>query len=87
MPSDYVIGIYVCIFIAITCGITLLIFSKYNEYKRVERHFYKTDKFLYIILEICYYLVFISFVYNTRYLVYQAIKHYIHKYYKIKINL
>lgn len=87
MKSDYVTGIYVCIFISIVSGITLLVFTEYNEYKRVERHFYKTDKILYILLEICYYLTFISFVYNSRYLAYQAIKYIIEKYYKIKIKL
>jgi hypothetical protein len=73
--------------IIVICGFTLLIFSHYNEYKRVERHFFMTNKYLYIVLEICYYLLFISFVYNSRYLVYQLIKHLFQKYYKIKINL
>lgn len=87
MDSNYITGLYVCIFIVVVCGITLLIFSKYNEYKRVERHFFTTNKYLYIVLEICYYLLFISFVYNARYLAYQGIKHLVHKYYKIKIDL
>ncbi len=73
--------------IIVICGFTLLTFSHYNEYKRIERHFFLTNKYMYIILEICYYLLFISFVYNSRYIVYKMIKFVIHKYYKIKINL
>lgn len=60
--------------IAGICGISLLIFMHYNRYKRVERFYYYHDKYLYILLELVYYLLFISFVFNARFLVFETIK-------------
>lgn len=64
--------------IAITSGLSMLVFMHYNRYKRVERFFYFHNKFLYILLQLCYYLLFISMVFNARYIVYEVAKYVIY---------
>jgi hypothetical protein len=73
--------------LAAACGISLLIFMHFNKYKRVERWFYYHNKHLYILLELCYYLLFISFVFNARYLAYEAIGFMMLRFYGIKMKL
>ncbi len=79
-----IIVAFIIIFIS---GVTLLTFVHINKYKKVERYYYYHDKYLYILLELVYYLLFISFVFNTRYIIYEAIKYFIYVRYKIKIKL
>lgn len=71
--------------LAVICGICLIIFYFNNKYKRIERWYYYHNKYLYILLELCYYLLFISFVFNARYIVYEVIKYIIRKNFGIKL--
>lgn len=79
-------NIYSSVFIIVFCGITLLIFHHYNKYKRLERYLHDNKKALYILCELCYYLVFVSLVFNARFIAYKLISFLIYKYYKIKIT-
>lgn len=78
--------VYMSFFIVCVTAITLLIFNHYNKYKRLERYLYENKKEYYVISQICYYIIFISMVFNARYLVYQLIAFLLFKYYKIKMN-
>lgn len=71
--------------LAAVSGVCLLIFYFQNKYKRIERWYYYQNKYLYILLELCYYLLFISFVFNARYMVYEIIKHLIRKKFGIRL--
>jgi hypothetical protein len=73
--------------LAVACGIVLLLFLRVNEYKRVERWFYYHDKYMYILLEFCYYILFISFVFNARFLAYELIALFLWKFYRIKMKI
>lgn len=64
--------------IVVTSGLSMLVFLHYNRYKRVERFFYFHNKYLYILLQLCYYLLFISFVFNSRFIVYEVAKYIIY---------
>lgn len=63
----------VSVIIVIISSISLLMFHHVNKYKQVDRFFYYDNKYLYILLQLCYYLVFLSFVLNSRFLVYELI--------------
>ena len=71
--------------LASICGICLIVFYFQNKYKRIERWYYYHNKYLYILLELCYYLIFISFVFNARYMAYEIIKHFIRKKFGIRL--
>lgn len=80
-------NIYVSLFISIVSGITLLVFYHANHYKRMERYFYHTNKYLYITIEVTYYILFISFVYNTRFIAFEFFMYVILLLLKINKNL
>lgn len=71
--------------LAVVCGVCLVVFYFQNKYKRIERWYYDHNKYLYILLELCYYLLFISFVFNARYLVYEFIKYLVKRNFGIKL--
>lgn len=80
-------NIIVSLIIIFISGVTLLSFAHLNKYKKVERYYYYHNKYLYILLELVYYLLFISLVFNARFLAYEAIKYFIYIRYKIKIKI
>jgi hypothetical protein len=79
--------IFSSIFIILVTGITILVFNHYNEYKRIERFFYNHNKYMYIVLEFTYYILFISMVFNIRFIAYEVIKHLSLKHLKIKLPI
>jgi len=75
------------IVIFIVCSVSLLVYRRVNKYKRMDRYFYEHNKWLYILVQFCYYLLFISFVLNGRLLVYVVIEFFVWKFYGTKLNL
>jgi uncharacterized membrane protein HdeD (DUF308 family) len=71
--------------LAAISGVCLIVFYFQNKYKRIERWYYYQNKYLYILLELCYYLLFISFVFNARFMVYEIIKLLIRKKFGIRL--
>lgn len=87
MGNDNVKLVISSIFIIILTSASLLIFSHYNKYKRIERYFYNNNKNLYIVIKICYNVLFISMVFNIRFVVYEIIKNISQKHFKISLAL
>ena len=56
--------------IVIVCSITLLVYHHVNKYKRMDRFYYENHKWMYIVAQLCYWIVFVSFVLNTRHIAY-----------------
>ena len=75
------------IVIFIVCSITLLVYRHANHYKRMDRFFYEKNMWLYILLQFCYYLLFVSLILNGRFLVYIIIEFAVWKFYGVKLNL
>ena len=78
-----VISAAICTF----TGASMLAFNHVNQYKRVERWFYYYNKYYYVLVNLCYYLLLISFIFNARYLVYAGIAYVMHKRFKIKMSI
>lgn len=78
---------YSSLFITVICATTLLVFNHYNHYKNIERWYFRHHRWLYILLEIAYYLLIISLVFNGRYLAYMLIEAGIQYKFGTKINL
>jgi hypothetical protein len=79
--------LYSSLFITVVCATTLLVFNHYNQYKNIERWYFRRHRWLYILLEIAYYLLVISLVFNGRFLVYTLIEAGIKYKYGLRINL
>jgi hypothetical protein len=75
------------IIICLITGISILVFNHLNEYKRIERWFYYYNKYYYILVNLCYYLLLISFIFNARYIVYSLIAYIMHKKFNIKMSI
>lgn len=76
-----------CTVIVVICSITLVVHYHVNHYKRMDRFYYENNKWLYILSQLCYYIVFVAFVLNARYLVYITIEWLALKQFGITIDL
>lgn len=68
------------IIIILISGATLLFTYHVNKYQQVDRFFYYQNTYLYILFQLSYYLVFLSFVLNTRFLVFEILSFAIRNY-------
>lgn len=50
-------------------AITLFAYAKVNTYKRIERFYYNQNQVLYLLLTLCYYILYISMVINGKFIV------------------
>lgn len=75
------------IVIFIVCSVTLLVYRHANRYKRIDRYLYEHNKWYYVLSQFCFYLIFISFVLNARFLAYLLIEFVAWKFYKSKLNI
>jgi hypothetical protein len=57
-----------CALITVCAGITLLIFYFKNKDRRIERYFHKNNKELFLLLQLSYFILIVSFAYNSRFL-------------------
>lgn len=62
-----------CLLIGLSSGIILLYFYFHNKNRRIERYLIKHKKEYYIILELCYFILLLSFIYNVRFVVYDFV--------------
>lgn len=70
---DKTVFINTFIIVAIN-GIALLFYHKKNPNKDAERYYHANEKHKYYLLKFAYSILFISFVFNTRYLVSTCLK-------------
>jgi hypothetical protein len=57
-----------CLSIAISAGIIILFYYFHNHERRIERYLLKHKKGLFVLLEIVYFILIVSVVFNTRYI-------------------
>lgn len=72
--------VYWSIIIIVVCSVALLMYHHVNRYKRMDRFFYENNQWLYILLQFCYWLLFVSFVLNLRYIAYVVFAFIVWKY-------
>lgn len=75
------------LFILAVSILPVLTFHYFNEYKRVERWYYRNHKPLYLALQVSYFLLVLSIALHGRYVVYTGIEHFVKTRYGIKMEL
>ena len=60
---------YFCATVAIISGLSLLYFYYHNSNRRIERHFFKTNKVCFGILEFVIFVLVVSTVLNIKYII------------------
>jgi hypothetical protein len=58
---------YCSLFLAV---VVLLYFNYKNDYKRIERHYFKENRKLYYLLRTAHFILLASIVINARYILY-----------------
>lgn len=56
-------------FVAISSGLILLYFYYHNKNRKIERYLLKHKKCLFTLLQVCYFILVVSVVFNTRYII------------------
>lgn len=65
----------ICVLTALLAAIPVMVFIAYNkDSKKVERFYYHHDHQKYIILQICVFVLTVSFILNTRAIVFHYLK-------------
>lgn len=59
--------------IILICGITLLLFHYNNQYRNIERYYYKNNKLLFLVLELCMLILVLAALYHSRFIVFNHI--------------
>ena len=67
---------YCSLFLAV---VVLLYFNYKNDYKRIERYYFKENKKLYYVLRAAHFILLASIVLNARYILYSYAGKIIHK--------
>ena len=49
--------------------VAILIFHYNNSYRKIERYYFNNDKSLFLLLELCIFILAISFIYHIRFLI------------------
>ncbi len=57
-----------CFIITVCAGLALLIFYFKNKDRRIERYFYNNKKELFLLLQLSYFILIVSFAFNSRFL-------------------
>lgn len=65
-------------FILVTLSsLSIAIYNKSNKYKRIQRYYYDNYRMLYILNEVCFFILISSLIYNSRYIVTELLTSYI----------
>jgi hypothetical protein len=51
-------------------SMAVIILLYHNEYRKLEKYFYENNKSLFILLEICIFVILLSMVFNVRHIAY-----------------
>jgi hypothetical protein len=73
--------------IVIVSSITLLVYHHVNKFKRMDRFYYENNKWLYIVTQLCYWIVFVSFILNARFIAYIIIEFIVFRYSGYRLQL
>jgi hypothetical protein len=65
--------LYYNIFLFAAAIVPIMIFSQANEYHKIERYFYNTNKWCYIAIQISYYILVLAAIVNARYFVFDVV--------------
>ena len=63
---------YICFIAIIICIIPLLYFLKHNSYRCIERYYFKKHKKCYLLLQVSYFILFTTIIYNIRHICIQS---------------
>ena len=78
---------YENLFIALLSVIPVIVFNYYNQYRSIERWYYRTDKKKYLLMQICYYILILSAIFNARFLAYKGIEYGLKRFFKIDYKI
>jgi hypothetical protein len=59
-----------CVIVACCSGAILLYFFYHNKGRKIERYFLKNNKRLFLVLQLSYFILILSLVFNIRFVIY-----------------
>lgn len=62
----------VCFIISIAAALVLLYYYFHNKERRIERYLVRHKKDLFVLLEVCYFVLTLSLVFNVRFIIYET---------------
>ena len=65
--------ITICFLIACSTGLVLLYYYFHNRERRIERYLIRHKKEFFFLLQLCYFVLTLSLIFNVRFIIYETV--------------